>query len=215
MTGYAWSGSAAQAGDSVRRRDRRRGPEGRQRRAHTQGHREAEQSGPVDRRAAQPSSPSCMAPPQESGVSLALACDIVLASDKAFFMLAFTKIGLMPDGGASAWWPRRSGCRIRPRCGWRCWPSVRRPPRPSTGLVTAGTIPPKNVDAEVDKVLSTLVGTARSSRFARPRRPSTPPRTELESGVQPRVGRAVGVGGVEGLPGRQAGIPAAPPAQIH
>ena len=36
------------------------------------------------------------------GVSIALACDLVLASDKAFFMLAFTKIGLMPDGGASA-----------------------------------------------------------------------------------------------------------------
>ena len=36
------------------------------------------------------------------GVSLALACDVVLASEKAFFMLAFTKIGLMPDGGASA-----------------------------------------------------------------------------------------------------------------
>lgn len=36
------------------------------------------------------------------GASLALACDVVLASEKAFFMLAFTKIGLMPDGGASA-----------------------------------------------------------------------------------------------------------------
>ncbi|HEX2214008.1 MAG TPA: enoyl-CoA hydratase-related protein, partial [Mycobacterium sp.] len=36
------------------------------------------------------------------GVSLALASDVVLASEKAFFMLAFTKIGLMPDGGASA-----------------------------------------------------------------------------------------------------------------
>src|SRR5690625_4332169 len=36
------------------------------------------------------------------GVSLALACDLVLASEKACFMLAFTKIGLMPDGGASA-----------------------------------------------------------------------------------------------------------------
>ncbi len=36
------------------------------------------------------------------GVSLALACDLVLASEKAFFLLAFTKIGLMPDGGASA-----------------------------------------------------------------------------------------------------------------
>jgi enoyl-CoA hydratase len=36
------------------------------------------------------------------GVSLALACDIVLASEKAFLMLAFTKIGLMPDGGSTA-----------------------------------------------------------------------------------------------------------------
>lgn len=36
------------------------------------------------------------------GVSLALASDVVLASEKAFFMLAFTKIGLMPDGGATA-----------------------------------------------------------------------------------------------------------------
>lgn len=36
------------------------------------------------------------------GVSLALACDVVIASEKAFFLLAFTKIGLMPDGGASA-----------------------------------------------------------------------------------------------------------------
>src|ERR1700752_3527438 len=36
------------------------------------------------------------------GASLGLACDVVLASENAFFMLAFTKIGLMPDGGASA-----------------------------------------------------------------------------------------------------------------
>jgi len=36
------------------------------------------------------------------GVSLALACDVTLASEKAYFLLAFTKIGLMFDGGASA-----------------------------------------------------------------------------------------------------------------
>ena len=36
------------------------------------------------------------------GVSLALACDVIVASETAFFLLAFTKIGLMPDGGASA-----------------------------------------------------------------------------------------------------------------
>lgn len=36
------------------------------------------------------------------GVSFALACDVVMASERAYFMLAFTKIGLMPDGGATA-----------------------------------------------------------------------------------------------------------------
>jgi enoyl-CoA hydratase/carnithine racemase len=37
-----------------------------------------------------------------AGVSLALACDYVLASDAASFVLAFARIGLMPDGGATA-----------------------------------------------------------------------------------------------------------------
>lgn len=36
------------------------------------------------------------------GVSLALVCDLVVCSDDAYFMLAFTRIGLMPDGGATA-----------------------------------------------------------------------------------------------------------------
>lgn len=36
------------------------------------------------------------------GVSLALVCDYSLARSSAAFMLAFTKIGLMPDGGSTA-----------------------------------------------------------------------------------------------------------------
>ncbi|WP_392544107.1 enoyl-CoA hydratase-related protein [Oryzobacter telluris] len=36
------------------------------------------------------------------GVPLALACDYVLAADEAPFVLAFSRIGLMPDGGATA-----------------------------------------------------------------------------------------------------------------
>jgi enoyl-CoA hydratase len=36
------------------------------------------------------------------GCSLALACDLVVASPAASFLLAFARIGLMPDGGASA-----------------------------------------------------------------------------------------------------------------
>ncbi|MEU5841235.1 enoyl-CoA hydratase [Rhodococcus sp. NPDC047139] len=36
------------------------------------------------------------------GVSLALACDLTVAKESGYFLLAFTRIGLMPDGGASA-----------------------------------------------------------------------------------------------------------------
>jgi 2-(1,2-epoxy-1,2-dihydrophenyl)acetyl-CoA isomerase len=43
------------------------------------------------------------------GASLALACDLVIASEKAFFLLAFVRIGLVPDGGSSIWVPARAG----------------------------------------------------------------------------------------------------------
>jgi enoyl-CoA hydratase len=36
------------------------------------------------------------------GMSTALACDLVVATESAALTLAFTKIGLMPDGGATA-----------------------------------------------------------------------------------------------------------------
>jgi enoyl-CoA hydratase len=36
------------------------------------------------------------------GVSLSLACDLTVATESSYFLLAFTKVGLMPDGGATA-----------------------------------------------------------------------------------------------------------------
>ena len=39
------------------------------------------------------------------GCALALACDLVVAAPSAYFQLAFTRVGLMPDGGASALLP--------------------------------------------------------------------------------------------------------------
>lgn len=44
-----------------------------------------------------------------AGVSLALACDMVLAAEGASFMLPFAKIGLIPDTGASWAVPQRLG----------------------------------------------------------------------------------------------------------
>lgn len=43
------------------------------------------------------------------GCSLALACDLVLAAESAYFLLAFVNIGLVPDGGSSAFIPARVG----------------------------------------------------------------------------------------------------------
>ncbi len=43
------------------------------------------------------------------GCSLALAADLVLASESAYFLLAFVNIGLVPDGGSSAFIPARIG----------------------------------------------------------------------------------------------------------
>ena len=43
------------------------------------------------------------------GTSLALACDLVLAAESAFFGLAFVNIGLMPDGGSTAFVPAAVG----------------------------------------------------------------------------------------------------------
>ncbi|MGH2945713.1 MAG: enoyl-CoA hydratase/isomerase family protein [Solirubrobacteraceae bacterium] len=43
------------------------------------------------------------------GCSLALACDLVLARESAYFLLAFVNIGLVPDGGSSLFVPERAG----------------------------------------------------------------------------------------------------------
>jgi 2-(1,2-epoxy-1,2-dihydrophenyl)acetyl-CoA isomerase len=43
------------------------------------------------------------------GCSLALACDLVVARESAYFLLAFVNIGLVPDGGSSLFIPARVG----------------------------------------------------------------------------------------------------------
>jgi 2-(1,2-epoxy-1,2-dihydrophenyl)acetyl-CoA isomerase len=43
------------------------------------------------------------------GLSLALACDLVVAAESGYFLLAFVNIGLVPDGGSSVFVPARIG----------------------------------------------------------------------------------------------------------
>ena len=44
-----------------------------------------------------------------AGANLALAADVVIATESASFLQAFTRIGLMPDAGGTFWLPRQIG----------------------------------------------------------------------------------------------------------
>lgn len=46
-----------------------------------------------------------------AGFSLACSCDLVLAAESATFLLAYTKIGLVPDGSSTYFLPRLVGYR--------------------------------------------------------------------------------------------------------
>jgi len=43
------------------------------------------------------------------GCSLAICCDLIVAAESAYFLLAFVNIGLVPDGGSSLFMPSRVG----------------------------------------------------------------------------------------------------------
>jgi enoyl-CoA hydratase len=88
------------------------------------------------------------------GVSLALGCDIVLASEKSSFLLAFTKIGLMPDGGASALVAASIGRARAMRM------ALLAEKLPAAEAYAAGLVSSvhaaEQLDAEVDRVLAVL-----------------------------------------------------------
>lgn len=48
-------------------------------------------------------------PAAGAGANIALAADVIIAKDSAYFMQAFAKIGLIPDAGGTYWMPRKIG----------------------------------------------------------------------------------------------------------
>ena len=48
-------------------------------------------------------------PAAGAGANLALAADVVIAAESAYFLQAFARIGLIPDAGGTYWLPRQMG----------------------------------------------------------------------------------------------------------
>ncbi len=63
------------------------------------------------RRMPKPVIASCRGAAAGAGVSMALACDLVIAAEDAFFTLAYCRIGTSPDGSSSFHLPRAVGIR--------------------------------------------------------------------------------------------------------
>jgi 2-(1,2-epoxy-1,2-dihydrophenyl)acetyl-CoA isomerase len=63
------------------------------------------------RRMPKPVIASCRGAAAGAGVSMALACDLVIASESAFFTLAYCHIGTSPDGSSSFHLPRAVGIK--------------------------------------------------------------------------------------------------------
>jgi 2-(1,2-epoxy-1,2-dihydrophenyl)acetyl-CoA isomerase len=61
------------------------------------------------RRMPKPAVAAVQGPAAGIGCSLALACDLVVVAEDAYFLLAFVNIGLVPDGGSSLLVPARVG----------------------------------------------------------------------------------------------------------
>lgn len=63
------------------------------------------------RRMPKPVIASCRGAAAGAGVSMALACDLIIAADDAFFTLAYCRIGTSPDGSSSFHLPRAVGIK--------------------------------------------------------------------------------------------------------
>jgi 2-(1,2-epoxy-1,2-dihydrophenyl)acetyl-CoA isomerase len=88
------------------------------------------------------------------GCSLALACDLVLARESAYLLLAFVNIGLAPDGGASAMVSARAGFT---RAAEMAMLGERIPAAKAVewGLINRA-VPDDEFDAEVDALAARL-----------------------------------------------------------
>jgi 2-(1,2-epoxy-1,2-dihydrophenyl)acetyl-CoA isomerase len=93
-----------------------------------------------------------------AGFSLACGADIVLAADSARFTLAYTKIGLNPDGGATYFLPRIVGARraLELMISNRILSAAE---ARDLGIVTT-VVPANELDAEAEKLAASIASGA-------------------------------------------------------
>ncbi|WP_432066217.1 enoyl-CoA hydratase [Streptomyces sp. C10-9-1] len=88
------------------------------------------------------------------GCSLAVAADLTIARTSAYFLLAFTKVGLMPDGGATALLPAAIG-RARTARMALLAERIPAPLAAEWGLI-AQAVPDDEFDAETERLTARL-----------------------------------------------------------
>lgn len=88
------------------------------------------------------------------GCSFALAGDLVVARESAYFLLAFANVGLMPDGGATALVPSLAGYARAARMAMLA-ERIPAPLAADWGLI-AKTVPDADFDAEIATLTNRL-----------------------------------------------------------
>jgi 2-(1,2-epoxy-1,2-dihydrophenyl)acetyl-CoA isomerase len=88
------------------------------------------------------------------GLSLALAADLIVARESAYFLLAFVNIGLVPDGGSSLLVPERVGFTRAAEMAL-LGERVPAPQAADWGLINRA-VPDDAFDAEIERTLDRL-----------------------------------------------------------
>ena len=87
-----------------------------------------------------------------AGCSLALACDLVIASEETYLSLLFVQIGIMPDAGATFFLPRLIGLAKSFELA-TTGRKVYAPEAVAMGLI-AKAVPAAELDEEVEKLIA-------------------------------------------------------------
>lgn len=98
------------------------------------------------------------------GVAMALAADVVLARDDAYFQLTFSRIGLMPDGGATTFVAASAGRHVALRMAL-LGSAVRADEAEARGLATE-VVPSGDFDRRCHEVAAQLAAGSRLATAA-------------------------------------------------